>query len=615
MTTITQVITALTAAPDPLLMSRTDFSAAAASFVLAQKAMTPELNAMTSQMNTVASEVNAASASAVAAAATVAATANAIMWNALTNYLQGSCAISTVDFATYRRKIAGTTATDPSADATNWGPTIAGLAPLQADRAALVVGAGMTPNANDSTQMLGAVQKLIEARVGDYSLDTGTANSYVIALNPVIAAYTGNFFFSFKALNTNTGGSTINFGVGAVALNNDIGGALVGGDITAGMIISGNFSLADNQARITSLVQSQGDSRYLDNSLFFKLDSLSPAFVKTGANTLSIKAGTSGVVAGVKNSYSALTAVTMPTLTGGTDYAVYICTDGTIRADANFTNPTGYTTANSRMIGGFHYGLTAAGTTVAVGSFATTGNGKIWVQGDVDEIAGINYYSIWDLKFRPKCDPRGMALVSNQVWVDIYLASTDVDTNGTSKAGTNIASGTVLPKIPLIFGGNGTVTYPSMNWWVANEIARSKGKRLMWGSEFFDAAWGVTENQSIDATASTYPTTQRNAGYTSNYGIEQATGHQQVWGQDSNFYTEVASPAGSWHDFNGNNGAGTGRGQDYTFGTYGIARVVLGGSRTSGVSSGSRAAGFIIPPSFSVWYGSLRAVCDHMISL
>lgn len=348
---------------------------------------------------------------------------------------------------------------------------------------------------------------------------------------------------------------------------------------------------------------------------FEKKDTTARCFTKTAAATISILAGTSIMVGGIPIIFLVDTAVTMPALVAGTDYAIYVCTDGTIRADASFTAPTGYTVNNSRMIGGFHYGLVAAGTTVAGGSFATTGNGKIWVQGDVDKIAGINQYSIWDLKFRPRCDPRGMALVGNQVWVDIYLCSTATDTNGTSKAGTNIASGTVLPKIPAAFGGNGVTTYPSLNWWVANELARSAGKRLMYGHEFYDAAFGVTENQSIDATASTYPTTQRNAGYTSQYGIEQASGHHWIWGLDSNFFSEVASPAGSWKTVNGNTGAaGSERGQEYTFGTYGLSRVILGGPRTLGAGSGSRASVWNNYPWVSSWYLGLRAACDHMIS-
>lgn len=353
----------------------------------------------------------------------------------------------------------------------------------------------------------------------------------------------------------------------------------------------------------------------LDPSLFYKADSSTPAFNKTSAGTLNVKAGTYATVAGIRLSWDVDTAITMPTLTAGTDYAIYACTDGSIRADANQSAPTGYTVGNSRKIGGFHYGLVAAGTTVAGGSFATTGNGKIWTQPDVDAIAGINQYSLWDLKFRPiVADPRGMALVGGTVWVDIYLCSTDTAANGTSKAGSNIASGTVLPKIPAAFNGNGTTTYATLNWWVANELARANQKRLLLEHEFVEAAFGVTENQSIDATASTYPVTQRNVGYTSKYGLEQATGHHWTWGQDSSFYSEAASPAYSWKDVNGA-GAGTGRGNVNTAGTYGLSRVILGGGRNYGVNSGSRASLWSNYPWGSNWVIGLRAACDHLTLL
>lgn len=62
MTTITQTITALPTAPDPATMTRAQFNTAAAASVLAQKAMTPEINTWAGQANTVAGEVNAAAA-------------------------------------------------------------------------------------------------------------------------------------------------------------------------------------------------------------------------------------------------------------------------------------------------------------------------------------------------------------------------------------------------------------------------------------------------------------------------------------------------------------------------------------------------------------------------
>lgn len=79
MTTITQVITALPTAPDPYTMTKVEFSAAGAASVLAQKAMTPELNTWAGQVNTVKGEmvahVAATAADAISTAADAIATA------------------------------------------------------------------------------------------------------------------------------------------------------------------------------------------------------------------------------------------------------------------------------------------------------------------------------------------------------------------------------------------------------------------------------------------------------------------------------------------------------------------------------------------------------------
>jgi hypothetical protein len=261
--------------------------------------------------------------------------------------------------------------------------------------------------------------------------------------------------------------------------------------------------------------------------------------------------------------------------------------------------------------------LSVAATATGTPSLTFTNTGMVWTQADVDAIAGINKFSLWDLKFRPKCaSPKAMVLVNDQFWADIYFCSTDTAANGTSKYNSNVASGTVLPKIPAAFGGNGTVTYPSLNWWVANELARANGKRIPFESEFAASAFGVFENCSLGGAATTISATAHEVGFTSKYGIEQASGHHFTWGNDSNFYSEAATPTGSWKQVNGNTGvAGSGRGQTYTFGAYGLTRVALGGTRNSAANSGSRASIWAYYPWNSVWLIGLRATCDHMISM
>lgn len=356
----------------------------------------------------------------------------------------------------------------------------------------------------------------------------------------------------------------------------------------------------------TGMIPTAAQLNALTAGLFSKASKTTVAFTKTGADTASLLAGTYIDVGGVLLSFPTDTAITMPTLVAGTDYAIYACTDGTVRADASTSAPTGYTTDNSRKIGGFHYGLVTAGTTVAGGSFATTGSGMIWTQTDVDAIAGINKYSFWDLKFRPSCDPRGMSLQPGGFWADLYFCSTDVDANGTSKAGTNVASGTVLPKIPTAFGGNGSTTYANMTWWVANELAASAGKGLMTEAEFVQAAYGVTENQSLGGASTTIAATACQPGYTSKRGLEQASGHHWTWGMDSNFRSDGT---GSWAWLNNNGG----RGQMYLNNTQALARVLLGGARDGGSISGSRASGWGTCPWASNWYLGLRARGDHLV--
>ncbi len=339
-----------------------------------------------------------------------------------------------------------------------------------------------------------------------------------------------------------------------------------------------------------------------------KADKQSVAFTKTGALALSVKGNTHILVNGRTISFLIDTPIIMPATTAGNDYAIFACQDGSIRADSSFTAPSGYTVSDSTLIGGFHVGLVSATETVAGGSFATTGNGMIWTQTDVDAIKGINQFSMWDLNFRPRCqDPRGMALIANNFWMDIYYCGTNHTVNGTSRAGTDVASGTVLAKKPLEFGGNGTSTYSDGSWYTFNEVARAYGKRLPKHSEFIVAAFGTTENQSLGGASVTIPTTLRQAGYTSKYGLEQVTGHIWVWTDDSSYRQDGASTPWNWRNVNG------GRGQVYLYSDIGLVYAIVGGNRDNAAFSGSRASVWANYPWASNWSIGLRAACDHLV--
>jgi len=315
--------------------------------------------------------------------------------------------------------------------------------------------------------------------------------------------------------------------------------------------------------------------------LFNKVNKSSVAFVKTGADTISLKGGTTLDVAGVLLSRQSDTAIVMPALVAGSDYAIYACTDGTFRADASFSAPSGYTTANSRQIGGFHY--------------APGGNAMARAGGNT--APQINEYSLWDIKFRPACsDPRGMALVANAFWADIYLTGVDHYTNGTSKYNVSIADGSSPPKVPAFFGGNGTAAYTSLTWWEAAEVALSNGKRLPTYAEFSGLAFGTTEasSNSVDPGSTTWI-----AAYVSKWGCNQVSGTLFQWGDEFGGGAAVAG-------YTANTG---GRGSTYQMENA----VIFGGSWSDGAISGSRASVWNTSPAISYGYVGLRCVCDPCI--
>ena len=121
-----------------------------------------------------------------------------------------------------------------------------------------------------------ALKSLIELNQGQYYLDTGLANAYVIALSPPITSYTNGLNVSFKVTHANTGASTLNAGGGVVALVNDIGIALISGDLPLSTILSATYDSVTTSFIINNVVTSQ----YLNAAQFQSASAI--AVVATG---------------------------------------------------------------------------------------------------------------------------------------------------------------------------------------------------------------------------------------------------------------------------------------------------------------------------------------------
>jgi hypothetical protein len=315
-----------------------------------------------------------------------------------------------------------------------------------------------------------------------------------------------------------------------------------------------------------------------NQGLFRKTDPTIVAWTKTGNFTVSTATAMFVEVNGSVQTIASATAVTMPgSPTAGTDYAIWCKPDGTLEATSNHTSPP---VANSRKVGGFHY---------APGGNATGTSGG-------NTTAQINEYSFWDLKFRPSCsDPRGMTLVAGGFWVDIYLTGVDAITNGSSKYNVTMADGSSPPKVPTLFGGNGSTTYGSYTWFEAQELATAFGKRTLTQLEFMAMAYGTTEASSVGTDQ---VSTVLNAAYTSKWGVIQATGVLWVWGRDRGGPFAGAS----W------NANTEGRGSEYNAPNV----ALFGGSWGSGSDAGSRCSRWSDAASVSYVSIGSRFACDHL---
>lgn len=331
-------------------------------------------------------------------------------------------------------------------------------------------------------------------------------------------------------------------------------------------------NLPDAQARLSAaeaLLQSVDQS--LGNSAiegaFVKPTKSIPLFAVSGG--LITSQPFSVAINGKFVVYPASTSVSLSSLIAARDYKIYAIADQTIEA-VEWDDPA---PEDSRWVGGFH---------------AAYSNGAVVAS------------SLWDLGWRPSCNPRGMTLSPDRrLWVDIYLMDIDYGVNGYSRPDATIAKGNQLPKIPSIYGGNGANTYDRMSWYESWDLAVSAGKRLPFYGEFTGFAYGVVERQAVGADP---VTTRHQAGHRSACGVEQVTGCMWQWGADINGTSATGSA--SWQDITGGRGAVR---------THSIRAVRLGASWGSGLDSGSRASSWDASPDLSdVVYGS-RGVCDHLI--
>jgi len=313
--------------------------------------------------------------------------------------------------------------------------------------------------------------------------------------------------------------------------------------------------------------------------VFQKAASDAVAWTKTGNDTAESQTQITVEVNGSVLTVASGTSISMPTLTAGTDYAIWVAPDGTLQASDNFTTPP---VANARRVGGFHY--------------APGGNASFSLNaGDGNTTPQINQFSFYDLNWKPAVpDPRGLTLVGNGAfWTGIYHMSANHLTGPVHKHGVNPARDGNPPQLV-----DGSGNYPNASPMNIFEALRFHGFRSPRVEEFQLLAFGTNEAASRGSNPGTtgLPGGSTDAQFTSHWGVIQSTGVIAVWSNDSILSTAdqtLPNPA---------------RGGRFRVPLF----AALGGRWDGGSASGSRSVGPIAATDSDTGRGG-RGLCDHVI--
>jgi len=313
--------------------------------------------------------------------------------------------------------------------------------------------------------------------------------------------------------------------------------------------------------------------------LFTKEDPRQVAWTKTNNDSAQTSTKLTVEVDGSIVEIPSGTNISMPALSAGTDYAIWVAPDGTLEADASFSTAP---TTGGRRVGGFHY--------------APGGNASFSLNaGDGGTTPQINEYSFYDLKWRPSvADPRGLTLVGDGAfWCGIYHLAGDHLSGPPHRFGVDPARDGNPPDLV-----DGSGKYPDAQPMNIFESLWYHGFRTPRVEDFQLLAFGTNEaaSRGSDPGTTGLPGGSTDAQFTSHWGVIQSTGVIRVWSNDSILSTSdetLPNPS------RGNR-----------FRVLRFAR--LGGNWDSGSNSGSR---YVLTDTatFSNTDSGGRGVCDHLI--
>jgi hypothetical protein len=177
---------------------------------------------------------------------------------------------------------------------------------LQEELANVIESAGITLSKTDRTQLLAAIQTLVNGT--PYAVSSTVANTYTATLTPVPLSYTTGMLVLIKFTHGNTGAATINLNtLGAKNIKRLDGSALSSGDIYDSMVAimcydGTNFQLLNAQVIKASSIQNNSFSYAADVGSANTLSAtLTPAPAYTAGMTVFIKVAANNTGASTVN--------------------------------------------------------------------------------------------------------------------------------------------------------------------------------------------------------------------------------------------------------------------------------------------------------------------------
>ena len=414
----------------------------------------------------------------------------------------------------------------------------------------VIASGSLIPDDKVLTQMADAIAQITAD--GRCFLASGSGDAIILSQqNPrkPVKALINGINGIFKATNDNTSTVTINLcNLGAKSVFKD-SASLIAGDIKAGYYyhfiydaLNDRFEIADYINK--SVASDVKDFGYAQNDFIQAYNKSTIVIKKDTEITLNVTGEEEARKFKINEDTTYVLSEILDTgsVAGGKNYYIYLVA-GTgksvsVKASLNSTYPDGYSSDNSRKIGGLHtlcVSVTSSNAPVLVDNNIWTSHPAIGFNaGDIIP------NSVWCLAHRPISDPSGMVYVDKiNMWVDIYLQS------GTGTGTASVYGATVTSRRTQI-----------QHQWDMQLV----NKKLATDNDFMMFAEG--SNQKTAIAGAKEPNPKIAGGHLdtagkrmiSGYFIEECCGYLWQW------LDEIAPVGGSRFDSYGDEGT---RGQSY----------------------------------------------------